>query len=214
MGEANAEKPIRRVRKKGVYGCKKYTKEQLRFIEKNHELPRAELTELFNSVFTMQRTVPAIVGICKRNGWNASSTGRFVKGGVPFNKGLKGFMGRNRTTFAKGNIPVNFKEIGSERITPDGYVEIKVQNPNKWRLKHLVVWEKEHGAVPKGHCVTFLDGSRTNCNIANLRLVKRAEQLTFNARGYAKYPKEFIPTLRNVVELDLLIGNKGRKQQC
>lgn len=61
--------------------------------------------------------------------------GMFLKGHVPFNKGMKQheFMSEEviqktiATRFKKGQIPVNVKNVGYERITRDGYVEIKTE---------------------------------------------------------------------------------------
>ena len=44
--------------------------------------------------------------------------------------------------FAKGNVPPNHRPVGSERISKDGYIEVKVAEPNKWRLKQRVVYEE------------------------------------------------------------------------
>lgn len=58
----------------------------------------------------------------------------------------------------KGNLPHNTKPIGYERISKDGYVEVKVKmrpsspycNDN-FIPKHRLLWEAENGPVPKGH---------------------------------------------------------------
>ncbi|MDR0408686.1 MAG: HNH endonuclease [Campylobacteraceae bacterium] len=152
----------------------------------------------------------AIQGTRKRYGFLTGRTGRFEKGHNPFNKGKKGYMGANRTSFKKGHIPKNYRHVGSVRINKDGYVEIKIADPNKWRLKHLVIWEAANGKVPKGHCISFLDKNRTNCALSNLVLLTRNEELRFNKRGYNSYDTELHPVLRNVVRLDIAI-KKAKK---
>ena len=84
--------------------------------------------------------------------------------------------------FKKGNVPKNYRPIGSERITKDGYIEIKVKDPNEWQLKHRVLWENQHGKIPENHILIFLDGNRLNCSIENLKLVSRSELLILNRR--------------------------------
>lgn len=84
------------------------------------------------------------------------------------------------TMFKKGNIPKNYRPVGSERKTKDGYIEIKVKDPNKWRLKHNVIWEKHYGKITKGNIVMFLDGDKLNTDISNLKLIKRSELLIMN----------------------------------
>ena len=66
---------------------------------------------------------------------------RYKKGSVPSNKGKKqseymspeAIEKTKKTRFKKGNTPKNFKDVGSTRVTVDGYIEIKTKNPNKDR---------------------------------------------------------------------------------
>ncbi len=130
---------------------------------------------------------------------------RFSKGHVPVNKGIKmpeswspGRM--SETQFKKGQKPHTWKPgIGHERISRDGYIEIKVNDSHhhgNFRLKHRVVWEKHNGPVPKGHCIAFRDTNRQNCDIENLELITRAELVRRN--HHSNLPpevKELIYTL-------------------
>ena len=58
----------------------------------------------------------------------ASIAARFQKGSVPLNKGKKVspevYSKIQPTMFKKGHSPVNHREVGSERINKDGYIEI------------------------------------------------------------------------------------------
>ena len=47
--------------------------------------------------------------------------------------GKKGICadGCERTWFKKGHIPANYRPVGSERVNADGYIEVKVADPNK-----------------------------------------------------------------------------------
>lgn len=72
--------------------------------------------------------------------------GFFQKGHVPQNKGKKmspeQYKKCSGTMFKKGNVPKNYKPVGSKRILKEGYVEIKIADPNQWELEHRLVWEK------------------------------------------------------------------------
>lgn len=184
----------------------RYTAEQLDFIKNNCNTPRKELTDLFNATFGTNQSKSAIHGVCKRNGWLMDKEyWHFNTGSVPFNKGLRGYMKPNRTSFKRGNTPHNYRPVGSERITKDGYVQVKVRDPKTWKLKHVLNWESVHGAIPKNHCIVFIDGNRQNCNIENLQLITRNENARFNQNGYSYYPVELRPTLRAITKLDLAI---------
>ena len=115
---------------------------------------------------------------------NTGKTGRFQKGQVAHNKGAKMskevYEKAKNTMFTKGHVPHNHKPVGSERVNVDGYIEIKVEEPRKWQLKHNVVWENHNGKIPKGSVVIFLDRNKMNVTIDNLKLIKRSELLIMN----------------------------------
>lgn len=101
------------------------------------------------------------------------NSGSFKKGNIPWNKGITGFMGANRTSFKKGRLPHNTREMYSERLSKDGYIEIKVGR-NKWLGKHRYIWEQHYKTeVPKGYAVIFLDGDNRNFEIDNLKIISR-----------------------------------------
>jgi len=80
--------------------------------------------------------------------------------------------------FQKG-VSNRRKEIFSERVDSNGYVEIKVGNPSFWKRKHAYIWESANNmAVPKGHVIIFADRNKNNFDIENLKLVSR-EELAF-----------------------------------
>jgi hypothetical protein len=93
-------------------------------------------------------------------------------------KGLQ--IGGEETQFKKGNRPHNYKPVGTERVNGEGYVDVKIADPNKWRSKHILIWEKENGPVPKGHVIIFGDGNRLNLELDNLILVSRKQLAILN----------------------------------
>ncbi len=159
----------------------KYSQEMLDWVQANQaDIPRSKLTELFNDKFDMDLGTGTLAALCKRKGWKSNLNARYPKGMTPWNKGVKGYMGANATSFKKGQKPKNHRPVGSERITKYGYLEVKIKEPNKWRLKHIVVWEKDNGPLPKGHCIRLIDNDRTNCDPANLICISRGANATSN----------------------------------
>ena len=119
---------------------------------------------------------------------------RFQKGMIPANKGKKMppdlYAKCQPTMFKKGQPSINKRPVGSERINVDGYIEVKVADPNRWRLKHRVVWEQTNGPILPGYNVQFRNGNRTDCRLENLYLIHHREQFMTQNSIYAKYPKE------------------------
>ena len=87
------------------------------------------------------------------------------------------------TMFKKGQLPVMTRPVGAECWRDDGYLWVKVAQPNKWRLKHRVIWETTNGPIPDGHKIIFADGNRSNFDINNLICVSAAELARLNQRG-------------------------------
>lgn len=129
----------------------KYTKEQREFLIKNNHLKTSqELADMFNKKFGTNITKVNIKSFRGNNHLNSGLTGQFKKGNIPHNKGkrqndymsIESIEKTKATRFKKGNIPANHRDVGSERINKDGYIEIKIKEPNKWQLKHRYFYEK------------------------------------------------------------------------
>ena len=159
----------------------KYTEAMLEWVQANQaDITRAELTKMFNTKFGMDLGKGTLAALCNRKGWKSNHSGRIEKGAIPWNKNKTGYMSANVTSFKKGQTPKNHRPVGSERITRDGYMEVKIKEPRTWRLKHIVVWEAENGKLPSGHVIRLLDGDKTNCNIGNLLCISRGANATSN----------------------------------
>lgn len=169
-------------------------KEYLKEITPGHHY--AEIVELMNKKFDREFTVELVKNAIGRYKLNTGFNGRFEKGLIPHNKGQKGVCakGAEKGWFKKGQTPINHKLVGSERITKDGYIMLKVAEPNKWRLKHVVEWEKHNGKLPKNHALIFLDRNKQNTSIDNLKLVSRSELLIINRDNLLKDNKELNET--------------------
>src|SRR5690349_10069864 len=124
-----------------------FTPEQRDFIKNNAPgRGTGELTELFNAHFGLNLPIGKIKSFKGNHKISSGLTGRFEKGHVPANKGKKGIsQGGVETQFRKGHKPHNYVPVGSERVNGYDYVDIKIADPNKWRGKHLIVWEQHNG---------------------------------------------------------------------
>lgn len=142
---------------------------------------------------------------------------RFKPGNVPANKGKKmseeQYTSCQKTMFKPGNKPHNSKPVGSERITKDGYIEVRMDCPGyrKWKLKHRIVWESVNGKIPNGFNVQFKDGNRKNCDINNLYLISRSEQLQTQNSMYCRYPKEVQLAIKAKGALNRQIRQKSKQ---
>lgn len=157
-----------------------------------------ELTKRYNKKFNMNLSESAIANRKdKLNLHSGIAGGQFQKGHIPQNKGKtwdeymsKESQERSRkTTFKKGNIPPNHREIGSERLDTDGYILVKIQDGKghkNWVLKHRLVWKSMYGDIPPGYKIMFADGNKQNCDIKNLILVSDAEELIMNQNRFVK----------------------------
>ena len=199
----------------------KYTAEQKRFLIKNNYLKTSqELADIFNKKFGTNITKTNIKNFRGNNHLNSGLTGQFKKGNIPHNKGKKqkeymsdkSIEKTKATRFKKGNIPANHRKVGSERITKDGYIEIKIKEPNKWQLKHRYIYEQKYGKIPKGYNLIFLDGNRKNINLSNLKLISKSEDLIMNRNNLFTKNKDITNTGSLIAKL-IDKGNKLKNER-
>ena len=160
-----------------------------------------EIATLMKDKFNYDFTDQQIKGAMNRYNLTTDTTGCFRKGSTPWNKGLKGYMGPNKTSFKKGTIPPQYRPVGSERVNKDGYIEIKVADPRTWKLKQRYVYEQYYGEIPKDHNVIFADGNRQNFDIDNLIAVSRSEMLILNNNKLIYKDKELTKTGVNIAKI-------------
>lgn len=167
----------------------RYSEEQKKFIiDNNYGKYSKELAEMFNQQFDTNITAKEIAYFRRNHKLNSGLTGQFEKGNISHNKGkkqseymTKEALERTKATrFKKGNRPSNYRPVGSERITKDGYIEVKVADPNKWETKNKIVYKQHFGDIPKGYKVIYADGNKLNNDINNLILVSNSELLIAN----------------------------------
>jgi hypothetical protein len=176
---------------------KLYSKNVRAYITKNHDgISIMDMTDLLNETFGKQYTYKQIGAFYKNNKIRCGVDCKFQKGGVPQNKGRKGYhaLGSEKGWFRKGNRPINHKPVGTEVIQGYGYTWVKVDEPNVWMQKHRLIWEEENGKVPEGSIVTFLDGNKQNITLENLALITKAESLELTRSDLRSENAEFTET--------------------
>lgn len=193
---------------------------QIKFLKKNYPLySRKELVARFNKRFNTTLTDQQVISFINRHNIRSGRTGRFEKCHVPANKGVKGIHLSPTTEFKKGHTPANTRPLGSERVdNKDGYIHIKIEEANpytkaqtRFKQKHVVLWERKHGPVPKGFAVIFKDSDRKNCVDENLELVSRAELARLNQLKYSEAHPESKPVLLTLAKLKTKIFSLQNK---
>ena len=166
-----------------------------------------EIANKMRGKFGYDFTDHQIKGAMARYNLVTGTMGHFKKGFTPWNKGLKGYMGANKTSFKKGTIPPNQVPVGTESLTKGGYIKVKVADPNKWELKHRLIYKQHHGEIPKNYNVIFADTNIYNFDIDNLILVSKSEMLTLNNEKLIYKDKELTKVGVNIAK----IIDKARK---
>jgi len=179
---------------KSRYGIKsytrKYTAEQLDYLrELAPGRTHKEIHKIFNKRFKEKRSLLSIKSIMHENHILLDGTGRYEK----------------------GNKPKNTAPVGTELKKADGYLYVKIGEPNKWRQKHYLVWEKHHGPIPKKHALLFADRDRENTNIDNLILISRHQLLILNKKGLIQDDKDLTKTAVNIAKIYEKISNRRSK---
>ena len=194
-----------------------YTKEEDQFLIDNVKgITLKELTKKFNDNFNYKLSESAIAN--RKNKLNISSGitgGQFQKGQVSWNKGKKweeymskeGQQNSRKTCFKKGNRPHNHRPVGSERINVDGYVEIKVAEPDQWEIKARFIYENIYGNIPENHKLIYLDGNRQNLKLSNLKVVSSAEELIMN-NNKLRYDKKELTEIGHTIAK--IINKQGK----
>lgn len=146
-----------------------------------------ELADLVNDRFGTDYSAEKFKTYKNNHKLDSGLRGYFPKGHTPFNKGKKmveyvspeTIKKIKKTCFKRGQTPFGKLPIGTEIARDDGYIWIKVADPNTWRPKHRVIYEKFHNLkIPKGDLITFLDGDPKNFSIDNLaHISKRTNQI-------------------------------------
>jgi hypothetical protein len=102
--------------------------------------------------------------------------------------------------------------LGFERISKKKGkvvdVQVKVGEPNLWKAKRILLYEKHYGKVPKGALVVLIDGNPLNIVLENLMLIEKTYHGVRNKTGLKAYPKEIQEASLAVVKLRRIIKEK------
>ena len=171
----------------------RFTEEEQQFIRNNAKgIDTEQLTKMLNKKFDTNYSNYKVYRWKKRN---------HICSGV-------------NTRFKKGNHPHNYKPIGSEFISTEGYTFVKVAEPNVWKHKTTVIYERYYGSIPEGYCVVFADRDKTNFNLDNLILVRNKDKLTAKNKHLLSEDKELTKTGLLVAELiNKAAEKKGKKYE-
>ena len=133
----------------------------------------------------------------------ASLSARYRKGHAPANKGKKMdpdlYARVKHTFFKKGHTPANHKPIGYERITRDGYLEVKTAEPNVFEQKHRLIYKEHYGEIPEECVVRFKNGNKLDLSPENLFLMSKSENMAENT--IHRYPTEVKRAIRTINKL-------------
>lgn len=185
----------------------KYTEEEIQYLKEITEgRSYQEITDLFNKRFNTNQSITAIGSTLKRNRILNGRVTTFKAGESSWCKGIPRaewltpeqleHVRAHQFKKVGGQVRGRDRKPGEERITKDGYIEVRMDGPIRrysyngkpyshyWKFKHVLVWEAVNGPVPKGHKIMFLDGNPKNLNIENLVLITHAEMAQLNRLGY------------------------------
>ncbi len=126
---------------------------------------------------------------------------QFKKGSIPHNKGVKGWQAggnASKSRFKPGQKPHNYKPIGSERFSKEGYLQRKMTDtgypPKDWVPVHHLLWRDHHGEIPKGFIVIFKNGDKSDIRLDNLKLISQKENMQRNT--IHRFPEELVQVMR------------------
>lgn len=135
------------------------TPEQISFLRDNIAgRYNSELTKMLNEKYGLNLSTSQLKAYRKNHRMHGSGlTGRFEKGHMSVNKGIKmPGHGASRTFFKPGHRPHNAVPVGTVITNnKDGYLKKKIAEPDKWQFVHVMVWEAANGPKPKGSAIIF-----------------------------------------------------------
>jgi len=139
---------------------------------------------------------------------------QFKPGHTPHNKGKQMdaeiYEKVAPTMFKKGNKPYNTKPVGTINIRLDTqrrpYQYIKIKDSH-WELLQRYVWTQANGEIPRGSVVIFLDGNYLNCELTNLKVITRRENMARNT--IQRFPAE----LQEIMKLTRKLKRKTNGKQ-
>ena len=192
-----------------------WTKEMADFVIANNKgkTPK-EMAELVSKTFHKKINDKQIKAIRGRLKIDSGLTGHFTKDDPRCFHPQKGYHapGSEKTWFKKGHTPWNHAKVGDEAWTTDGYLKVKIAEPNKWEFKHVLEWEKAHGPKPEGKMITFLNGDHADCSPDNLALITNEINGILNHEGMRSSDAQITSTAITLAKLKHLVRKQEAKK--
>jgi len=147
-------------------------------------------------------------------GYLGGKASQFKPGHIPKNKGVKMpaemYEKVAPTMFKRGNKPANTKPNGTINVRADSsgrlYQYIKIKDSH-WELLQRHVWTQANGEIPRGSVVIFLDGNYLNCELSNLQVITRKDNMARNT--IQRFPAE----LQEIMKLTSKLKRKTNGKQ-
>lgn len=180
------------------------------------ELLGVSITKVYNTAWAANVKKSAEYMLTPESGRiiEPSVANQFKPGHTPHNKGkqlsAEIYEKVAPTMFKRGNKPHNTKPNGTINIRADKsgrlYQYIKIKDC-QWELLQRHVWTQANGEIPPGSVVIFLDGNYLNCELNNLQVISRRENMARNT--IQRYPAE----LQEVMKLTCKLKRKTNGKQ-
>jgi hypothetical protein len=180
------------------------------------ELLGVSITKVYNTAWAANVKKSAEYMLTPESGRiiEPSVANQFKPGHTPHNKGkqisAEIYEKVAPTMFKRGNKPHNTKPNGTINVRADKsgrlYQYIKIKDC-QWELLQRYVWTQAHGEIPAGSVVIFLDGNYLNCDISNLQVISRRENMARNT--IQRYPAE----LQEIMKLTCKLKRKTNGKQ-
>ena len=180
------------------------------------ELLGVSITKVYNTAWAANVKKSAEYMLTPESGRiiEPSVANQFKPGHTPHNKGkqisAEIYEKVAPTMFKRGNKPHNTKPNGTINVRADKsgrlYQYIKIKDC-QWELLQRHVWTQANGEIPPGSVVIFLDGNYLNCELNNLQVISRRENMARNT--IQRYPAE----LQEVMKLTSKLKRKTNGKQ-
>jgi len=190
-----------------------FTKAEQDFIAEHYKgILTADLTDMLNKEFGTDYKPSQLRSYKKNRHMSSGVDGTFRATGRRFKipKGTR-IPGSEKGWFKKGQMPHNHMEVGAQVFTFDGYIKVKIAEPNYWEFLHKLVWQEANGPIPPEHNIIFLDGNRQNCSLENLYCIPKDEYGAL--QSLRSENPEITLTAAAVVKLKYLALEKDGKRE-
>lgn len=221
----------------------KYTKQEMTFLRQNNHLKRREMHAAFVEKFNRPEIkIYHLKDLCRKHGWvspNRRPKVIFSSTEIDFVRQHASMTSSKLhslfvETFDRLDVKAYWIDVlrrrlglskpklrpaGFEVANGYGYIRVRLdqQNPREpcknFALKHRLLWERQHGPIPKGYRLKCLSGDRSNCDPSNWECVPNGVIGRVRARGFKNAPDELKPIIMNVAKLEHFIQRKRREGQ-